>query len=375
MDKVIIKKFMSDKLYEGLKKIKDINICGFTDKNPELWGMMEEEHPIYSIFQVAKLYRKGQINKVVFASDIEMDLLNKMIKEIGNMGISKEDIWIAKPEFYEEPLKEHLCLYEQYRRLPYLEFHVVDHCNLNCKGCVHFSPLVKTKKFADFEIVKRDFLQLKKLVSYIDKIHILGGEPLLNEELDEYLYLVRDVYPYSEISVVTNGLLLSQMQKKVVDALKDTGAQIRISMYPPILNRIDEVVANVKKEGVKIYCSDVIHEFSYTFDNNGGHARGVQKIYCRCPNLYEGHLAVCPPIAYMKYFNDSFEQNWEYQDGLIDIYDSKLTYASLLEELHKVRGVCDNCLFISKEDAIPMKWEQSTQMDIREYVWMGGKLN
>lgn len=373
MDKVIIKRFHSDKLYENLKKIKDIEICGFTDKNPQSWGMMEGEHPIYSIFQVAELYKNKKIDKVVFASGIEIDFLNRMIKEVCDMGISKDDIWVEKPEFDEEPSKEHLCLYEQYWRLPYLEFHVVDHCNLNCKGCVHFSPLVESKKFADFEIVKNDFTQLKKIVSYIDKIHILGGEPLLNEELDAYIYLVREIYPYSEVSVVTNGLLLSQMKRKVVEALKDTGAQIVISMYPPILNKIDEIVDKVKKEGVKIVCSDVVSEFSYTFDNKGGHARGVQEIHCKCPNLYEGHLAVCPPIAYMKYFNNYYKQHWSYEDGLINIYDSQLTYAGLIEELHKVRNACDSCLFISKEDAIPMKWEQSTQKNIGDYVWLGGK--
>ena len=30
------------------------------------------------------------------------------------------------------------------------EVHLVDHCNLNCKGCSHFSP-VSEKKFVDVE--------------------------------------------------------------------------------------------------------------------------------------------------------------------------------------------------------------------------------
>lgn len=56
---------------------------------------------------------------------------------------------------------------------------------------------------------------------------------------------------------------------------------------------------------------------------------------------------------------------------MIDIYDDDLTYDKLIEELHKVRCICDKCLFISKEDAVPMKWEQSMQRSISDYVWMG----
>jgi hypothetical protein len=40
--------------------------------------------------------------------------------------------------------------------MKYLEHHIVDHCNLNCIGCSHFSPLAE-KWFEDFETFKLDF--------------------------------------------------------------------------------------------------------------------------------------------------------------------------------------------------------------------------
>ncbi len=75
----------------------------------------------------------------------------------------------------------------------------------------------------------------------------------------------------------------------------------------------------------------------------------------------------------MKYFNDYFEQNFDYKDGLIDIYDESLTYDRLVCELHKIRHICDRCLFISKEDAVSKKWQQSKQRDMSEYVYIGEK--
>ena len=373
MERVVIKRYGNgkEKVLEGLKQVRDIEIYGFTDKDTKLWGTCEKGYLVYSIFQVAELYKAKKIDKLVFACDIEMELLDRMVKEACSLGIEKEDIWITKPEFYVDSLKKHICIYEEYMRLPYIEFHVADHCNLNCKGCVHFSPLVKGKKFADFDMVKRDLLQLKKLVCYIDKIHILGGEPFLNEELDKYIDLVRDVYPFSEISVVTNGLLVMKMNERTEKAFKRNRATIAISSYLPVLGKIDEIIAYVKEKGIDVRCSETIYEFAYTFDCQGGHAGGAQKIHCTCPNLYEGHLAVCPPIAYLKYYNEYFGQKLDEQDGLIDIYDDDLTYDKLIEELHKVRCICDKCLFISKEDAVPMKWEQSMQRSISDYVWMG----
>lgn len=40
--------------------------------------------------------------------------------------------------------------------LPYIEMHLVDHCNLNCRSCSHYSP-VSPERFASPEEADRDF--------------------------------------------------------------------------------------------------------------------------------------------------------------------------------------------------------------------------
>ena len=42
--------------------------------------------------------------------------------------------------------------------LDYVEFHLADHCNLNCAGCMHFSPYAD-HRLADIESVRRDFVR------------------------------------------------------------------------------------------------------------------------------------------------------------------------------------------------------------------------
>ena len=49
----------------------------------------------------------------------------------------------------------------QKMRGPYIsfEYHLNDHCNLNCKGCDHFSPLAE-EKFTNYEQFEKDMFSL-----------------------------------------------------------------------------------------------------------------------------------------------------------------------------------------------------------------------
>lgn len=205
-------------------------------------------------------------------------------------------------------------------------------------------------------------------MEYVDEIGILGGEPFLNRDLDKYIDLVRNVYPYAKITVVTNGLLLNRISDAHIEAIKRNRANISISAYPPVLSSLDTIVSGIRDRGIEVSVREVAREFAYTFDEKGGHAVGAKTLNCSCPNLYKGHLVVCPPIAYLGYFNEYFGTDLDDRDGMIDIYDENLTFAGLVSELHKIRNVCDRCLFISKEDRVSQKWEQSSNIKISDYV-------
>lgn len=65
--------------------------------------------------------------------------------------------------------------------MPHIELHISDKCNLNCRGCTHFSPLFDDVG-AVLENKMADIKQLKKIFSDILRIDVLGGEPLLNPQ-------------------------------------------------------------------------------------------------------------------------------------------------------------------------------------------------
>ena len=113
--------------------------------------------------------------------------------------------------------------------LDYLEFHLADHCNLNCAGCTHFAPFAD-RKFVDVESLRRDMSRLKAIFRNIRHLRIMGGEPLLHPDAAACVRLVREAFPHSSIRLVTNGLKLLDRSDESVSAvlatLKESGVRI-----------------------------------------------------------------------------------------------------------------------------------------------------
>lgn len=88
-----------------------------------------------------------------------------------------------------------------------LETNVVDFCNLNCKGCSHFSNLFDKGDAVGYESFEKDIIFLSEKV-FIDHFDLLGGEAFLAENLDKYIECLRKYMPKTSITVVSNGVLI-----------------------------------------------------------------------------------------------------------------------------------------------------------------------
>lgn len=350
----------------AIDKIDDYEIMGFYANSQKFVGTYENGLYVYSLFEAMNMYKTGEISRFVLNSAQGMDPIERDYRIMKQYNVHEEDFLIALPEFIEHETAEWLVPVKEYHYLPYLEYHVADHCNLNCKGCVHFSPLVKDKSFPDFSSVENDLRQMKKIVPYIGTIRILGGEPFLNPELPKYMRLTREIYPYADISVVTNALLINSCTF-LEDFIK-YNINIDISLYKPLMNMAGDIIKKIKEKGINATISEPIENFAYALDSKGGHARFAQQHNCTCPNLYDGGLYVCPIIAYMRYFNEFFGYDFDDKDGRINIYDNSLSFEQLKLELHKVRKTCDNCLYISDEHLVFQQWSQTTKASISDYM-------
>lgn len=123
--------------------------------------------------------------------------------------------------------------------LNYLEMNVVDQCNLNCKGCAHFSNICNNN-FVSIESFRSD-LQIVSEKFNLYNFRILGGEPFLHPNILELITISREILINTKIVIVTNGLLIYKLDNKILQAIANNDIMLSISLYQPtyeILNKI-----------------------------------------------------------------------------------------------------------------------------------------
>ena len=221
--------------------------------------------------------------------------------------------------------------------LGYLEYHLADHCNLNCKACEHYSGLVEHDVFTDFEKFKKDFTKFHEFIDDIGLVRILGGEPLLHKDVNAFIKLTRELYPNAQIHVVTNGLLLKAMDDEFYETLKKESAEISISYYPPMQDTMPQVEALLKEKGVSYWISPLNTQFGKKQQLEPQSDDKTIEAFYRCSqkmcnNLYDGKVAACFLPFTTKYFNEYFHKALP-QDGAIDLYELGLTTKTLKEKL------------------------------------------
>lgn len=90
-----------------------------------------------------------------------------------------------------------------------IEFYITNVCNLGCNNCnrlnnFHFKG---SQNWDDYSEIYRKWSERLTF----DSISILGGEPTLNKTLDQWCIGIRDLWPESEITVVTNGTKINKI--------------------------------------------------------------------------------------------------------------------------------------------------------------------
>ena len=114
----------------------------------------------------------------------------------------------------------------------FLQIHLTEHCNLNCKGCTHFSP-VACEGYISLDSLEETYVKLKPyLEKWFCRLELLGGEPLLHPNITGILVLTRKYYKDFEFRLVTNGIKLLSMTEAFFRVCADHRITICMSKYP-----------------------------------------------------------------------------------------------------------------------------------------------
>lgn len=277
-----------------------------------------------------------------------------ILNRLRGFGLKIADIWLASRLNDELYVPNFLDGYLSAKFLPYLEFHVADHCNLNCKACEHYSGLVKEPRFTDLKNFTRDLERLHEFIDDIGFIRILGGEPLLNPELNEYIKLCRRLYPLAVIYVVTNAILLPKMPEEFFTTLRECNAAIWISFYPPIESKMPAIKKLLEKKRVPFAISPLNKTFTVK-QTLQPHDKATEIflrcVQANCHNVYDGKIAACFLPFTTKYFNAYYGKDLP-EDGALDLYDSALTTEKLKAHLLMPFERCRYCV-----PPVDVKWK------------------
>ena len=257
-----------------------------------------------------------------------------------------------------------------------IEYSIVDRCNLNCKYCCHYAPVVNEyevtiEQFAD------DILALSILTEHgreLGTLGILGGEPLMHPKFIDLCKIARDKLPWSRIRVTTNGILLLSMPKQYLAMLRRLDIEILISKYSRKIDykRMEKLLNDYHI--VYKFCqnNDYVTFYKYSIDQTGEQSGEEmhnlctlwkEKPYYTCHELRDGKLYPCSQIARAEYLNKLYGLNLPIDDYII-IRDHSLS--DIEQFLKEEARMCSYCKV--KERNIPKgKWQKS-ECKMEEFV-------
>lgn len=266
--------------------------------------------------------------------------------------------------------------YESTKPLNQLEYEVelAGHCNLNCWGCNHFSPLINSE-FLDTYEYKKDCERLGELFHNKAKlIKLLGGEPLLNSDINKIINITRQNFPKAQIEIITNGTLIKSMKKDFWNCCRKNKVSINITKYPVSLD-YKEIEMTIKKNKIKFHYGNpdgniIKNQSKFTLDENGGQNISENFKMCHeannCHTLRHGRLYTCSIAPYIERFNLKFNKNLKLQeeDG-INIYQA-LSSKEILEFLARPISFCKYC-DVNRREHNQFPWKISEK---NIYEWL-----
>ena len=363
-------------VYEKIKN-SEYNAVFFIDRNTGIHA----DVPVISPLEAKWRWKQGYFDKVLLAV-LDYYSVEDILLELHEIGMNK--IMIAKKEiygdesfsrniteiFYEPDLKDKAVICK-------LEFHVCDHCNLNCSGCSHFAPIYK-KSFADLGSFRKDVNRLSMLFSNILRFRLMGGEPFLNTQLGSFVDVVRKSFVNTHLEIVTNGLCLDKVTEYTWDIIRDTNCVLNISLYPPTYEKKVQIEKLLSKKnitysfgsGLEQYNEEgIINEFHKNLTVNNDNIPQISASKCmgnRCHFLRNGKISKCALPLLADDINDYFNMAYNVvTDDIVDIYDDSIYPWDAIRKLYHPTPFCAYC---SEHGTERFLWDTGKSNDLSRYV-------
>lgn len=281
--------------------------------------------------------------------------------------IQKKNIVHTRRLYYKKivfkPLRIYQVLTGRELDVRYVEIVLTTICTLNCKGCSALMPVYPRdlKRHVDLEEIAKSIEGLTKSIDYVDRVRLLGGEPLLYPHLYDVLYLLQSQNKINQIEIITNGTLMIK-DERVIEILKDGRFRIVISDYG---KRLDNLIQQLKDEKInyEIYSRGSWFDFGEVTEKawNSSELRDnflfCKKARQQCISVLNGKLNLCPRASHGAYLGLIPLKEHEYIDLLDDTITVKQRRTQIFSFLYKTPPyieACRYCEVSKKMNQIPV---------------------
>ena len=127
-------------------------------------------------------------------------------------------------------------------QLPFVEMMVTQFCNLSCVGCSNYADLKHTG-YVPWQAGRQEIESWLPRLD-IKEFGIMGGEPLINPELKDWIRGLRELLPDSPIRFSTNGELLDR-HLDVVETAHEVGNFVFKITVHQHNERVEAVIAKI----------------------------------------------------------------------------------------------------------------------------------
>jgi len=231
-----------------------------------------------------------------------------------------------------------------------IKYDIIDHCNLSCRHCSHFSPF-RAKREVDLEHIKTDLTQINDRI-IMDEFHIFGGEPLLHSNIIGVLRAAREILGDKvRIHLLTNGVKLPSMKDSFFIAVKHLNIIIEFTQYPIGLN-FKKIEKNIELRGLAhiIRITNTFYNFiDPKGEQDGAESFRVCKAYCSNTYFENNRLYTCSYAKSVLFVNKQFNHNIEHDFISIDESSENIT--------RYLNQACPTCRFC-KVNKQPEPWTQ-----------------
>lgn len=318
--------------------------------------------PPITFFEFRRLVNEGELDGLIIAEDGRIPFTKAIVQTCKLYGIPK--VGIADLVSL-NPFNPVYMLDTEKTYVPYLETNIVDGCNLNCKGCTHFSVLFKREEIYPLENFRRDVRRLSQICD-VQRFRLLGGEPLILKNLDEYIKISRQYLTKTDLWFVTNGLLIPSISQKLLDVIKENKCSIYISAYAPTLQVADKIKEILTLNKIPFHFNDYAQDkFRVFLTLHAGNNPLKARATCwndECRFLRDGKIYKCPIDALKFRLAEKFGiKNFPEATG-VDLYAEN--FSLLFSMIYDNVEMCSWC----SEQARQIDWRPSNKPKLEDWL-------